>query len=129
MRVDARSIARPKVAPTREPARERRTEPRLKPADERLWLGWWATRHEFQVVGARLLNISLGGAAAQVEDRPPAGSKAWLCLEGPTRFELVEASIVAADGAAAGPFVARMSFRDPCPEGLLQAALDHAVVV
>lgn len=129
MRIDARSIARPKVAPTRDPGRERRSEPRLKPAEERLWLGWWATSLEFKVVGARLLNISLGGAAAQVEDRPPAGSRAWLCLEGPARFELVEASIIAADGPAAGPIVARMSFCEPCPEGLLQAALSHAVVV
>src|SRR5689334_3415574 len=59
---------------------DRRQSPRYQAVTQRAWLGWWSGPGSFVARGARLDDISQGGARLVMADPPPVGEIVWVCL-------------------------------------------------
>jgi hypothetical protein len=104
------------------PPAERRAWPRRTALDPRGWIGWWADGEFFEDAG-RLLDISRGGAAVEVDRTPPPDCPVYFCLDGPDAPEGVEAEVVATLPGRRRKYLVRLTFAAPCPNPLWAAAV------
>ena len=59
---------------------DRRRAPRYKPRRSHVCLGWWDDG-DFRLLGAQIVDISVGGALVESEETPPRGQSVWLRRE------------------------------------------------
>ncbi len=105
---------------------ERRMAPRSVTLEYQSLLGWWE-KGEFQVMAARLLDLSLGGAALETVDPPPEDRDVWFCLVPGQERDCLSGEVVAINRSVTGRHLVRLAFWTPCPGRLLNAAI-HGVV-
>lgn len=94
---------------------DRRAYPRFPAADDRVWLGWWATDSRFAAVAARLVDVSRGGARLMVAEPPPAADYVWIRSADP-QASCVQGEVLEVSRPDRGDFVARVRFLDGCPD-------------
>jgi hypothetical protein len=105
------------------PSCDRRSMPRHAAAEFAIWLGWWRGEQEFFALTARLVNISRGGALVTAIGPPPERHLVWICHSSPEPTECVEAKVLEVTRVRRREWALRLAFTEPCPHGLLEAAL------
>ena len=102
---------------------DRRVMPRHEAAAFAIWLGWWRGAQEFAAVGARLGNISRGGALVTMFDPPPQRHTVWICHGSPEPTECVEVRVLEVTTIRRNLCALRLTFAEPCPPGFFEAAV------
>jgi hypothetical protein len=88
----------------------------------RSWLGWW-DHAEFVALACRLIDISRGGVALEIEELPPADHDVWFCLHPGERTDCVSGEVVGVSAGVRGRHRIRIAFWEPCPNRLLEIAV------
>ncbi len=104
---------------------ERRIAPRSVTLEFRSLLGWWE-REQFQVLAARLLDLSRGGVAVEAVGTPPCDRDVWFCLIPGDEKDCIAGEVVGIDRGTNGRRLIRLAFWAPCPARLLDVAI-HGV--
>ena len=102
-------------------AADRRACPRFPVVENRARLDW-GDSDGFQVVDARLVDISRGGAALETEQPLPVGDPVWFCLDPDGRALGVGARVLGCQRDWL-EYRVRLRFDEPCPEPLLRLAI------
>jgi hypothetical protein len=88
----------------------------------RSWLGWWEG-DQFIALACRLLDISRGGIAVEIDELPPQDRDVWFCLHPGERTECVTGEIVDCAPGTRAKYRLRIAFWEPCPSPVLEIAL------
>jgi hypothetical protein len=111
------------LAATDGPERHRRGNPRHTPLECGAWLAWERDRSTLRVP-ARLLDVSRGGAAAELDAEVAPNQCLLFGLDGwPIKELLVEATVVHVATLESGGYRVHLAFTKPCPDALLKQAL------
>ena len=103
--------------------RERRAWERRIPREKSAVLCWAGKDCEVSVAG-EVLNLSGGGAAVKIADRPPGNETLWLWVGRPGHEAgPVECQMVACSPDTEGTFTLRLSFVGLCPLSVFEAAM------
>jgi hypothetical protein len=106
---------------------ERRLHRRRPAVDYRVWVGGWIPKGTFTTIAARLDDISRGGARV-VSTLPFAeGDDVWLRPASPAFTGCVRAQVLQCSPTADGQHVARLRFRDDCPDLFFQVITGGSV--
>jgi hypothetical protein len=105
---------------------DRRTAPRYVTGGTSALIGW-AEGDAHRTTRARLIDISMGGFSAWIEEFPPCGVAVWFRLEGENPSPWIKASVVKT--IKSGYFFwtrlqARFRFLEPCPYDLFKEAIE-----
>jgi hypothetical protein len=84
--------------------------------DYRIWIGGWGSTGEFATTAARVADISRGGARVVSSLDFAEGEDVWLRLASANFTGCVRAEVLQVSADAAGDHVARLQFRDECPD-------------
>ena len=98
-----------------------RVSPRYKAIEDAAWLGW-SVKSEFQTCHALILDVSLRGALIAADELPNA-ERVWICLDGPTPTDWIEARVVNVVRTSLGPHKVGLSFETNCPYAFFKAAV------
>ena len=96
------------------PLVDRRREPRYVPGVAEAYIGWWEGE-TFRAELGKLRNLSVGGAAIELEADPGDTDAVWLCVVGPGRVTWMPARLVGREGR-----VGRIQFAEPFPDDLFE---------
>lgn len=100
---------------------DRRSSPRYNVVEDAAWLGW-RDETEFQTRHALILDVSLRGASITA-DEVPETERVWICLDGPTPTDWIEARVVGVVRTRMGPHKLRLAFENQCPYAFFKAAV------
>jgi hypothetical protein len=123
------SDRRRKSTPTpsnRRAASERRGAPRYVTGGTPALIGW-AEGEAHRTTPARLIDISMGGFSAWVEEFPPRGVAVWFRLEGENPWPWIKATVVKTITSGYLFWTrrqARFRFLEPCPYDLFKEAIE-----
>ncbi len=123
---DRRTRNAPVLSERRVPRDDRRSAPRYLTRGTPAVIGW-AEGEEHRTIPASLVDISMGGFAAWVEDFPPRGVPVWLRLDGDHPSPWLKASVVATKTKG---FLfwsrrqVRLRFLEACTYEFFKAAID-----
>jgi hypothetical protein len=123
---DRRRRDAPILGDRRDSERDRRTAPRY-PTRGAPAVITWAEDNEYQTIEAVLIDISMGGFSAWVENFPPRGQPVWLRLDGETPSAWLKASVIATNKTG---FLfwnrrrVRFRFLEACPYDFFKAAVE-----
>lgn len=101
---------------------ERRVAPRHIPLEFRAWIGWW-DGGDFVATAVRLLDISRAGVAVEAGELLPVKQDVWFCFAQGEDRESVAGRVAGSGRAVKGCHLARISFWEPCPEGVFRTAI------
>jgi hypothetical protein len=104
---------------------DRRTAPRYLTGGTTAVIGW-SEGNEYRTIGAKLIDISVGGFSAYVETFPPRGVAAWLRLDGSNQSRWIKASVIAASKTGLLFSIrrrVRLRFLEACPYDLFKGAI------
>jgi len=105
------------------PDRGRRANHRHTPVERQAWVAWEVERR-VQRIPARLLDISRGGAAVEVDVAlPPIPSVQFGLCGAPATEVILEATVVQIVTTRLGGCRAHLAFTTKCPDALLKRAL------
>ena len=107
--------------------RNRRKSERFAAKEFRVWLGLWTGPDLFEAQGARIENISVGGARVVVANPPEAGQKVWLRMGTPACMDCVGGQVLEVQPGRDGSSSVRIEFEAPCPRDLLVTAVQSSV--
>jgi hypothetical protein len=107
-------------------SRERRSYPRYTVLDHRGWLSWWDGRG-LELDDIRLLDVSRGGAAFEVEGPLPEGQAVLVGLERLREASCVEATVVRVTWGQRARYRVHVAFIESCPDEFFESAIDHAL--
>jgi hypothetical protein len=105
------------------PDQLRRADPRHIPVERQVWLAW-QTDQSVHRVPARLLDISRGGAAVEVDADVPPNQSLLFGLGGSSETDdFLGATVVRIAAARLGGYRIHLAFTTKCPDALLKTAL------
>jgi hypothetical protein len=102
---------------------DRRSSPRAKAVENRIWTGWWAGTDEFVTQASVIENISLGGARVCTASPPDIGENVWIRLARPDQFQTVQGKVLEVLELEQGTYWVRLEFDEQCPESFFMCVL------
>jgi hypothetical protein len=123
---DRRRKSTPTLGERRAPAGDRRAAPRYATGGTSALIGW-AEGEAHRTTPARLIDISMGGFSAWVEEFPPRGVAVWFRLEGENPSPWIKASVVKTIKSGYLFWTrrqARFRFLEACPYELFKDAIE-----
>lgn len=108
-------------APLEPSNQDRRLEPRIEVAEDRLWIEW-REGDNFYGRPARLVNVSRRGAMVVATVPLRAGQNLRIYLEEPAPQDAVFATVVGMLEGRRGYHQLRLNFLAPCPDSFIDAA-------
>jgi len=100
--------------------KNRRASTRHPATEYRIWLGLWTGPDRFEALGARVVNVSSGGARIVLASPPGVGQKVWLTVGTAGCSDCVEGKVLDVVGIDEETYTVRLAFDSPCPRHLLR---------
>jgi hypothetical protein len=105
---------------------DRRASPRFTALDHRGWLGQWSDQG-FEVFEVRVLDLSQGGAAIEMDEPPPEDRRALLGLVTLREACCLEVAVVRIRRGRRSRYRVHLAFAEPCNQEFSAAVLQGAV--